>query len=102
MLRQKNTNGYYNLYTKESWFGNLSYGYQGKYHLQGSIRWDASSRFAKDVRWHAFWSVGGNWVISNESFLKGNSVVNYLKLMASYGQVGNDALNGLLSIPDAI
>ena len=58
------------------------------------IRWDASSRFAKDVRWHAFWSVGGNWVISNESFLKGNSVVNYLKLMASYGQVGNDALGG--------
>ncbi|KUY15546.1 SusC/RagA family TonB-linked outer membrane protein [Elizabethkingia miricola] len=90
----KNTNGYYNIYTKESWFGNLSYGYQGKYHLQGSIRWDASSRFAKDVRWNAFWSVGGNWVVSNESFLKGNSVVNYLKLMASYGQVGNDALNG--------
>ena len=43
----KSINGYYNLYTKESWFGNLSYGYKDRYHLQGSIRWDASSRFAK-------------------------------------------------------
>ena len=59
-------------------------------------------QICKDVRWHAFWSVGGNWVISNESFLKGSSVVNYLKLMASYGQVGNDALKRLLSIPDII
>ena len=89
-INNKGISGQLDTWTKESWFGSLNYGYNDKYHLQGSIRWDASSRFATDVRWHAFWSVGANWVISNEEFLKGNSVINYLKLMGSYGEVGND------------
>ncbi len=81
---------YADLYTKESWLGRFNYDYNNKYILSASARWDASSRFQKDVRWHGFWSLGAGWVISNEEFLRGNKYINQLKLRGSYGEVGND------------
>lgn len=79
--------------TKESWFGRLNYNFQEKYLLEGSIRWDASSRFATDVRWASFWSAGAGWVVSKENFLSNVKAINFLKLRGSYGEVGNDALS---------
>jgi hypothetical protein len=51
---------------------------------------DGSSRFFADSRWGSFWSLGGSWRISQESFMKGVSLVNDLKLKASFGEQGND------------
>lgn len=79
--------------TKEGWFGRINYDFNEKYLLEGSMRWDASSRFATDVRWENFWSAGAGWVISKENFLSDNRFINFLKLRASYGEVGNDALD---------
>ena len=79
--------------TKESWFSRVNYNYLEKYLLEGSIRWDASSRFATDVRWQPFWSAGAGWVISKENFLSNTKNIDLLKLRASYGEVGNDALS---------
>jgi len=79
--------------TKESWFSRVNYDFAEKYLLEGSIRWDASSRFAKDVRWQSFWSAGAGWVISKENFLQDNKFVNFLKLRGSYGEIGNDDLD---------
>lgn len=79
--------------TKESWFSRINYDFDEKYLLEGSVRWDASSRFASDVRWQSFWSAGAGWVISKENFLKDDKLVNFLKLRGSYGEVGNDALD---------
>jgi hypothetical protein len=59
--------------------------------VEVSFRRDGSSRFAKDARWGNFWSAGANWVVSNERFMKEINWVNYLKLRADYGEVGNDA-----------
>jgi TonB-linked SusC/RagA family outer membrane protein len=80
-------------YRKESFFSRLNYDYQSKYLLSGSVRWDASSRFAKDVRWHPFWSIGAGWRVKGEDFLKNSSTISELKLRGSYGQVGNDNTN---------
>lgn len=85
-------NSVYDTRTKESWFGRLNYNFMEKYLLEGSIRWDASSRFAKDVRWQAFWSAGAGWVLSKENFISNVKAIDFLKLRGSYGEVGNDAL----------
>ena len=79
--------------SKEGWFSRLNYNYKEKYLLEGSIRWDGSSRFAPDVRWQSFWSAGAGWVISKENFLSNSKGIDFLKLRASYGEVGNDALD---------
>ncbi len=83
----------FNRRSKEGWFGRVNYDFNEKYLLEGSIRWDASSRFAPDVRWQSFWSAGAGWVISKENFMSGVGAVNFLKLRGSYGEVGNDALD---------
>ncbi|HTM97594.1 MAG TPA: hypothetical protein VL088_02570, partial [Pedobacter sp.] len=49
---------------------------------------------APGKKWGNFYSVGAAWIISQESFLKGASWLNYLKLRGSYGQLGNDGLSG--------
>ena len=85
---------YNDVYRTESYLGRVRYGYDNRYNVEASFRRDGSSRFAKDARWGNFWSIGGNWVISNESFMKPVDWVNYLKLRADYGEVGNDAGSG--------
>ncbi|MGN7709477.1 SusC/RagA family TonB-linked outer membrane protein [Chryseobacterium sp. 22543] len=77
-------------YRKEGVFSRLNYDYKSKYLLSGSIRWDGSSRFAKDVRWDSFWSVGAGWRLKGEEFLSNSNLVSELKLRGSYGEVGND------------
>lgn len=76
----------------ESYFARATYNYDSKYYLEGSIRRDGSTRFAADKRWGTFYSVGGSYVISNESFMANQKVFDYLKLRASYGEIGNEGL----------
>ena len=85
---------YNDTYRTESYLGRVRYGYDSKYNVEASFRRDGSSRFSKDSRWGNFWSLGANWVISNEDFMKKFDWVNYLKLRADYGEVGNDAGSG--------
>lgn len=83
--------GYDNTYRTESYLGRVRYGYDDRYNVEASFRRDGSSRFYKDSRWGNFWSIGANWNIYNEAFMKDVKWVNYLKLRADYGEVGNDA-----------
>jgi len=76
----------------ESYLGRLTYSFNNKYFLEGTLRRDGSSRFNLDKRWGTFYSVGGSWVISGENFMSNVSAVNLLKLRASYGEVGNEAI----------
>ena len=82
--------GYVSEERLESYLGRVSYNYATKYFIEGSYRRDGSSRFSKETRFGDFYSVGGAWLISKENFLEGNSVLNYLKLSASYGELGNN------------
>ena len=78
-------------YNTEGYFGRVMYDYAEKYHFSASFRRDASSRFHPDNRWGNFWSAGAAWVISKEDFFDVDWV-NMLKLKASYGEQGNDAI----------
>ena len=73
----------------ESYLGRVRYNYNQKYFGEASIRRDGTSRFAKDNRWGTFWSLGASWVISKEKFMQELTWLDYLKLRAAYGSVGN-------------
>ena len=82
-------------YNVEGFFGSAQYNYAKKYYGSLSYRRDASSRFHPEHRWGNFWSVGGAWIISKESFMDGASGwIDQLKLKASIGQQGNDDIPG--------
>ena len=79
-------------YKKEGYFGRVNYDYANKYYLTVSYRRDGSSRFSKDNRWGNFWSFGASWRISEENFMKDIKWIDNLKIRASYGETGNDAI----------
>lgn len=72
-----------------SYFGRLNYNFKETYLLNATFRVDGSSIFAKQNEWGYFPSVSGGWIASNEEFLRDSKVINFLKLRASWGQVGN-------------
>jgi TonB-dependent starch-binding outer membrane protein SusC len=73
-----------------SYFARVHYNLRETYLLNATFRSDASSNFAKGHRWGYFPSVSAGWVLSNESFLSAySSTIDYLKLRASWGRVGN-------------
>lgn len=73
-----------------SYFGRLNYNYKEKYLINATFRADGSSRFAAQNRWGYFPSVSGGWIVTNESFLEGQkNWLDFLKIRASWGQVGN-------------
>lgn len=75
----------------ESYLGRARYNYDQRYFGEFSLRRDGTSRFKKGNRWGTFWSVGASWIISKEKFMQHLDWINYLKLRAAYGSVGNDA-----------
>ncbi len=73
-----------------SFFGRVSYDYQGKYIFNATLRADGSSMLADGNQWGTFPSVSGGWIISRENFYGGlSNTVGYFKLRASWGQNGS-------------
>lgn len=71
-------------------FYRVNYNFKNKYLVESNGRYDATSRFAKDSRFKFYPSVSAGWRVSEEPFAKGiKSIVNELKLRASYGSLGN-------------
>lgn len=87
---QTPTAGFTERYKLESYFGQVNYDFNQTYLVSGSFRRDGSSRFVKD-KWGNFGSFGVGWVMSNEGFMKEQNWVNYLKVKASYGVMGEQA-----------
>jgi TonB-linked SusC/RagA family outer membrane protein len=75
-----------------SYVGILSYNYAQKYLLDGSFRYDGSLIFPPENRWGFFPSVSAGWRVSQEPFFRNVHFLNDLKLRASVGMVGNDAV----------
>ncbi len=78
-----------------SYFGRLQYDYEGKYLLSAMVRRDGSSDFSPENRIDYFYSATAGWKISDENFLKDSKTINFLKLRASYGTLGNNVGNDL-------
>jgi TonB-linked SusC/RagA family outer membrane protein len=74
-----------------SWLGFASYAYKGKAMLNGNIRMDGSNQFGDNPKYRFLpvWSISGRYILTEEEFLKGNSMLSYLALRASYGLQGN-------------
>ena len=72
--------------------GRVTYGYDKKYLAEVNIGFNGSEHFPKGQRMGFFPAVALGWVVSNEGFLKDNSVLTWLKLRASYGRVGSDQI----------
>jgi len=80
--------------SRASFFGRLSYNYNETYMFNAILRADGSSNFMRGHRWGYFPSVSAGWIVSNEGFMEGlKGSLDYLKLMATWGQNGNDAIN---------
>ncbi|QKX03761.1 SusC/RagA family TonB-linked outer membrane protein [Aquimarina sp. TRL1] len=81
-----------------SYFTRIDYDYDTRFGVTGTLRRDASFRFADSNRWGTFFSVSGRWNIGNESFMQ-ESIFDALKLRASYGTTGNQFVQNDLNIP---
>ncbi len=89
------SSSYRTVYNNEGWLFRGQYNYQQKYFASASFRRDASSRFHPDHRWGNFWSAGGAWIISKESWFNA-PWIDMLKIKASYGEQGNDNISNFL------
>ena len=76
-----------------SLFAKADYVLDDKYLVSATVRRDGSSRFAPSHRYGVFPAFSVGWRISQENFLKNNSVVDDLKLRASWGKTGNQEIN---------
>ena len=95
-----NAGGGKDTYVTQGIFGRINYGFKDTYFANVSYRRDASSRFAPENRWGNFWAASAAWMINNESFMQGLTWINMLKLKASYGQQGNDAIGNFYAYMD--
>ena len=69
--------------------GRINYKYNDKYLLTATVRQDGYSGFAKNFKSALFPSVALGWIISSEDFMANVKPVNFLKIRAGYGAIGN-------------
>ena len=73
-----------------SYFARLGWNWKETYMINATVRADGSSKFARGKRFGYFPSVSAGWTISNEKFMESTqSWLDFLKIRASWGQVGN-------------
>ena len=83
----------YSKATIGSYIGRVNYSLKDRYLITGSVRSDRSSKFRGDNQTSVFPSVGIGWRVSEEDFMKGIGLFDNLKLRASWGQTGSQAIN---------
>ena len=85
-----------NSYTESSLLSGivrLNYDYKKRYFVTAAFRADGSSKFQKGNRWGFFPSAAVAWDIAQENFMKAQSIVEHLKIRASYGVTGNEGIS---------
>ena len=104
-LSYKTTTGADDKYTDLTWYAAGDYNYAEKYYVSASLASQASSRFGDDAsamklfgaRWGFFPSFQGSWVMSNESWMAGAKMIDYLRLNMGFEITGNDNINDTAS-----
>ncbi|MCW3462351.1 SusC/RagA family TonB-linked outer membrane protein [Chitinophaga nivalis] len=92
--KEKNNDGGGFEYARRNFFGRVSYNYKETYLFDFNARYDGSQIFPAGRRYGFFPGASAGWVISNEPFWKRNiRRLDYFKIRASYGQMGNDQVN---------
>ena len=81
--------GNYSKSKEQNLFGRFTYAYDNRYIAELGYSYSGSENFNKGSRFGLFPVISGAWVVSNEDFLNHSEQINFLKLRASYGLVGN-------------
>ena len=79
--------------TLNSIIARVNYTLLDRYNATATFRADNSSRFSKDHRWGYFPSLGLSWNVDKERFLRHVRNIDYLKVRASFGLVGNQEIS---------
>jgi TonB-linked SusC/RagA family outer membrane protein len=92
-MRQQRATGSELPHYREDLVFRLTYDYNNKYFLEYNGAYNGSEKFASDYR-HAFFQSGAvGWMLSEEEFMKNLNFIDYFKLRASYGAIGDDNVN---------
>jgi TonB-linked SusC/RagA family outer membrane protein len=92
--KEKNNSGSGFEYARRNYFGRISYNFKETYLFDFNMRYDGSQNFPQGRRMGLFPGASAGWVLSNESFWKKNiRTLDYFKLRASWGQMGNDQID---------
>jgi len=75
----------------QSFFGNVNYGYRGKYLITANFRADGSTKFGGNNKYGFFPSFSAGWILTEETFI-GKKVFDNLKLRAGWGLTGNQEI----------
>ncbi|MBC7722336.1 MAG: TonB-dependent receptor [Pedobacter sp.] len=78
----------------QSYVGRATYDYKGRYLAEINAAYNGTENFAPGKRFGLFPGYSIGWVASNESFFPKKSIVSFLKIRGSYGEVGNDQIGG--------
>ena len=81
-----------------SYLGRVNYVINDKYLFTGTLRYDGSSKFARNNKWAPFYSFAFGWRASEENFIREIEAISNLKVRMSYGQSGNQAVGPYQSL----
>ncbi|WP_229206165.1 TonB-dependent receptor [Dyadobacter fermentans] len=81
-----------------SYLARLNYAFDSKYLATVSLRRDGSSKYSEGDKWGYFPSAALAWRVSNEDFLKNNTVISDLKARASWGLTGSQAISAYATL----
>lgn len=93
------TTDLFNVYNRRllSYFGRINYNYDERYFVEANFRRDSSApKFGPENIWGNFPSYSVAWRISKENFFQNVPVITNLKLRASVGKLGSDAIGDYL------
>lgn len=88
--------GYSTKATLGSYFTRINYDYNGKYLFEANLRRDGSSKFAEGRRWGWFPSFSAAWNVTSERFLEDVAWLDFLKIRASWGKLGNHRIGDFM------
>lgn len=92
MATSRTSDNEYSKWALMSGVARVMYNYKDRYMLTGTFRADGSSKFANE-KWGYFPSIAAAWSIGNEDFMQNQSVIQDMKIRASYGLVGSQAID---------
>lgn len=91
-IEDLSANDWGSLIRSHSYFGRLFYAFRDRYLVTATFRRDGSSTFPKEERWGNFPSIGVGWIASEEDFIDNIDLINFLKVKASWGMLGNNQI----------
>lgn len=92
MAGTRNAKNDYSKWALMSGVGRVMYNYKDRYMLTGTIRADGSSKFFNN-KWSWFPSIAAAWSMGNENFMQHQNFIQDLKIRASYGLIGSQAID---------